>query len=186
MTEVNLMEEFKNKTISQIIGIEGGYVNDRRDSGGATKYGITERVARQCGYKLTMRELSRETAVDIYEKLYWNPLGLDSIASISEKLAHKLFDVGVNCGVSRASEWLQRSLNVFNRSGKDYPDIIVDGDVGPRTIQSLKSLYAKRGDAGAQSLYKAIKSLQGAHYLTLAERRPKDEAFVNGWFQNRV
>ena len=40
----------KTKIINEIIGVEGGYVNDPSDSGGETNFGITVAVARQFGY----------------------------------------------------------------------------------------------------------------------------------------
>lgn len=36
----------KDKIINEIIRVEGGYVNDPRDSGGETNFGITVAVAR--------------------------------------------------------------------------------------------------------------------------------------------
>ena len=43
------MNTVKQKVISKIIEVEGGYSNDRSDSGGETKYGITVAVARANG-----------------------------------------------------------------------------------------------------------------------------------------
>ena len=40
----------KEKIISEIIRIEGGYVNDPSDSGGETRYGITKAVALENNY----------------------------------------------------------------------------------------------------------------------------------------
>ena len=49
----------KHKIINQIIEREGGYVDDISDSGGETKYGITEEVARRYGYDGKMIDLPR-------------------------------------------------------------------------------------------------------------------------------
>ena len=60
--------------LNELIEREGGYVNDPADRGGATKYGITEAVARAHGYKGHMRDLPKDLAKTIYRKTYWtNP-----------------------------------------------------------------------------------------------------------------
>ena len=38
--------------LASVIYLEGGYTDDPDDPGGKTKYGITERVAREYGYCL--------------------------------------------------------------------------------------------------------------------------------------
>lgn len=43
--------------LDELIKREGGYVNNLADRGGATKYGITEAVARANGFKGNMRDL---------------------------------------------------------------------------------------------------------------------------------
>jgi len=162
---------------------EGGYVNDPSDSGGETNWGITERVARQAGYTGPMKELWKERAREIGKWKYWDALSLDEVASVSPEIAFEVFDTGFNMGQERAAEFLQRSLNVFNRQGKDYPDIRVDGDIGPGTLGALQSYIDRRG---TKVLLKALNCLQGAFYIELAERREKDERFVRGWLDHRV
>ena len=45
---------------------------------------------------------------------------------------------------------------------------------------------AIRSQKGMDVLVVMLNALQGAFYVTLAERREKDERFVFGWFANRV
>ena len=52
--------------IVAVFAVEGGYVNNPKDPGGATNHGITEQVARQHDYKGDMRDLTREVAESIY------------------------------------------------------------------------------------------------------------------------
>jgi len=172
--------------LNRILGIEGGYVNDARDSGGATRYGITEAVARAHGYRGLMRSLPIEMAREIYRVSYWEPVKGDTLANYSEALAHEVFDSAVNCGVGTASKWLQRSLNVLNAQGTHWADIAVDGKIGPATLRSLKALRSRRGTRGISVLVKMLDSLQGQYYISLAERRAKDETFVFGWFDHRI
>jgi len=56
----------KNKIISDLVKREGGYVNDKDDSGGATRYGITQKVARKYGYYDSMKHFPLSRAVNIY------------------------------------------------------------------------------------------------------------------------
>jgi len=180
------MESLKNKIINEVIRIEGGYVNDSSDSGGKTRYGITENVARVYGYKGKMKQLPKELAFEIYTKKYWDILKLDSIEALSHLIAEELADTGVNMGVGRAARFLQRSLNVLNNRQKYYADLVVDGQLGNKTITALKAYFLHRGTKGEKVLHSMLNSLQGAFYVTLAERREKDQRFVFGWFDNRV
>lgn len=172
--------------IDALIGREGGYVNNPDDTGGATRWGVTEAVARAYGYKGDMKALPRETAVEIYRKKYWVATGYDKISALSQAVAEELFDTGVNMGPMVGSEWLQRLLNVFNAKGTLYADIAVDGSIGPASLAALKAFLAKRGKEGEAVILKALNCLQGARYVELAERRVANETFVYGWIRNRV
>lgn len=174
------------KFIKKLCPIEGGYVNDPTDSGGETNHGITVAVAREYGYKGRMIDLTKEQATEIYMAKYWRGPRFDQVALQSEDVSWELFDTGVNCGVSVASEILQRCLNVFNNQATYYADISTDGRIGPATLGALQKFLAKRGKPGELTLLKALNCLQGERYISLAERRQKDEAFVYGWVSNRV
>lgn len=174
------------EAFEETVGLEGGYSNNAADSGGETMYGITIQVARANGYMGEMKLLPLSTAQHIYRRQYWEVLKLDEISVMSPNLAKKLFDIGVNCGVGSAGQWLQRSLNIFNQQQKDYPDLKVDGVLGPVSVMTLRSLMNRRQKVGEQIVFKALNALQGHHYITLAEKREKDETFTVGWFANRV
>lgn len=169
-----------------LILIEGGYSDNPSDSGGKTRYGITEEVARENGYSGQMSELPLSEAKRIYKLRYWDALDLDGIAVLSKRIALEMFDTAVNCGAEVAGTFLQRSLNVLNRMGQDYPDVKVDGDVGQRTVEAASAFLNRRAPSGEIVLLRALNSLQGARYIKLAEAREKDEAFVFGWLLRRV
>jgi lysozyme family protein len=97
-----------------------------------------------------------------------------------------LFDTGVNMGPAVAVAFLQRALNALNRGARDYPDILLDGRIGPQTLRALDGFLATRGAAGETVLLKALEALQGERYVSLAERRPANEAFLYGWLANRL
>lgn len=180
------MSSLKDRIINDIIEREGGYSNDSQDSGGETNWGITINVARRYGYTGRMRDMSRETAFNIYSSRYWHKLNLDAVEEMSAKIAEEMADTGVNMGTGRAGEYLQRSLNVLNKKGTLYRDLQVDGKIGRNSLIALEQLLKIRGRRGENVLYKMLNSLQGAFYIRLAERREKDERFIFGWFNNRV
>lgn len=169
-----------------VIGVEGGYVDDPSDSGGATRYGITERVARANGYTGEMYKLPIETARKIAKKQYWDTLNLDSIAALSSRVALELFDTGYNMGVVAAGKFLQRALNVLNDGGTRWPDVTVDGIVGPMTLHAFAKFLQQRKDRGEVVMLRALNCQQLVRYMEIAEARPKDERCVYGWIDKRV
>ena len=173
--------------IDELIEREGGYVNHPADKGGPTCFGITEAVARAHGYRGAMRSLPREEAAAIYRRLYWLRPRYDQVATRAPRIAGELFDTGVNMGPAVATTFLQRALTALNRNGKDYGDLTPDGCIGPITLSALDGFLAARGRRGGETvLLRALEALQGERYLRLAERRPANEAFLYGWFVNRI
>ncbi len=173
--------------IDALIEREGGFANHPADRGGATKYGITEAVARANGYSGAMRNLPREEAAAIYQRLYWLRPRFDQVAKRSEALSSELFDSGVNMGPAVAVTFLQRALSALNRDRKDYADLVPDGRIGPATLAALDTFFDLRGKANGETvLLKALDALQGERYIRLAERRPANEAFLYGWLANRI
>lgn len=175
-----------DQLLEDVIAREGGFSDHPADRGGATRWGITEAVARREGYAGAMRSLPRATAAAIYRRLYWVAPHFDRIAIRAPKLAAELFDTGVNMGPEVAIGFLQRALNALNRGGSDYPDLTRDDLIGPKTLSALDAYLRVRGKAGEGVLLKAAEVLQGERYISLAERRAANEAFVYGWLANRI
>ena len=175
-----------DQLIDEVIAREGGFSNHPADRGGATRWGITEAVARRQGYMDDMRTLPRSDAAAIYKKLYWENPKFDAVAARAPALAAELFDTGVNMGTGTATAFLQRALNALNRETRDYADLAVDRRIGPATLAALDAFLMKRGGGAETVLLKAIEALQGAHYIILAEARPSQEAFLYGWLSNRI
>ena len=175
-----------DRLIDELIEREGGFVNHPADRGGATRFGITEAVARAHGYAGAMSLLPRDEAAAIYRRLYWLRPQFDEVAKRAPKVAAELFDTGANMGPAVAVTYLQRALTALNRNGKDYPDLVPDGRAGPRTLAALDGFLEARGRRGGETvLLRALEALQGERYLRLAERRPANEAFLYGWLANR-
>ena len=170
-----------DKLIEGVIAREGGYVNDPRDRGGETNYGITVAVARENHYAGPMKLLSRTTAADIYKRQYYIKPRFNEVAIRYPRVADELFDTGINMGPGVATTFLQRALNV-----QEGIAVVADGALGPGTLAALDKFKGKRGAAGEVWLLKALDALQGERYIELAEKRQANEAFVYGWLANRI
>lgn len=114
---------------------EGGYVNDPNDPGGETNMGITKSTLDRAYNQgivshNSSRDLTQEEAAEIYRKFYWEPSNADKMP---EPLATIYFDTVVLCGQGRGGILLQRALNNMGQS------VIVDGAVGPQTLESLNA-----------------------------------------------
>jgi lysozyme family protein len=100
--------------------IEGGYVNDPRDPGGETNFGISKRSYP----KVNMKTLTRDGAIAIYKRDYWDAVNCDALPPM---LAVALFDCAVNQGAGIAPKLLQRALGASP-----------DGVIGPKTIAAAE------------------------------------------------
>ena len=173
----------KENIINGILDIEGGYVHDPKDSGGETNFGITLATAIASGYHGSMRDMPKTVAFNIYNKHYWAPIRGDDLVTITPISTRQLFDMAVNLGVRRASQFFQRALNVFNNKETLYADVKVDRFIGDETILAAKHYMKVRSD---DILCRSLCCMQGELYISLAEKRQKDQKFVYGWIKNRI
>lgn len=172
--------------IDNVIAAEKGYVDHPNDRGGPTNWGITEVVARANGYAGAMRDMPQSFARAIYEKRYITEPKFDQVVSISAVIGEELIDTGVHMGPAKAAEFLQRWLNALNAQGSKYPDMFVDGRLGPVSLDALRKFLAWRGKDGEKALFRALNGLQATRYLEIAEGNKSQEDFVFGWLLNRV
>lgn len=166
--------------------IEGGYSNHPNDPGGETNHGITEAVARRWGFKGPMRDLPIDTAHKIARLEFWEGPRFHLIAEVAPAIAYELFDTHLNMWPGFAAESLQRLLNGLNRRAVDYPDLLVDGRVGPVTCTALRNFLRKRGVEGEAVVLALLNALQGAEYLRQVEANERKEDFLYGWATHRV
>lgn len=91
-----------NKAVAFVLHHEGGYVNDPKDPGGETRYGISKRAYPN----VDIKNLTKEQAIDIYKRDYWDKLpdGLPAPVHCA------LFDCAVNTGINRAVRLLQSAI----------------------------------------------------------------------------
>ena len=108
---------------AQLLGNEGGYVDNPNDPGGATIWGVTEAVARANGYTGDMRMMAQATAEAIAKREYWDVVQGDSLPA---PLDFQVLDGAYNSGAGRAAEWLQRAVGVQ-----------ADGQIGPVTLGAI-------------------------------------------------
>ena len=152
------MKSFK-EIIEKVLEHEGGYVNDPKDLGGETKYGITKRFYPD----VDIKNLTIEQAVEIYKKDYWDK---NKVESLPQNLWHIYFDMCVNMGKRTAVKVLQRAAVNKGR------DIEVDGGLGPMTIGALKGVELDR-----------VRAFRVKYYVDLITARPEQEKFYLGWFR---
>ena len=97
------MNDFK-KAVEFVLKHEGGYVNDPQDAGGETKFGISKRAYPN----LDIKNLTRDQAIEIYKRDYW-----DKLPNTLPAAVHcVLFDCAVNAGIGRALRILQAAIKV--------------------------------------------------------------------------
>lgn len=106
---------------ARVVGEEGGYINDPRDPGGETKYGISKREFPA----EDIADLTLERAKEIYRAKYWDQIRGDDLPVPVDEFA---FDFAVNSGVVAASKALQLAVGA-----------LPDGKVGQRTVDAVKS-----------------------------------------------
>lgn len=178
----------KSDTAGRTFAAEGGSVNNKLDPGGATNMGITEAVARSHGYTGAMTDLTRNTAFEIYFVDYIHKPNYFPMIAEAPAVARKMTDAGINAGVSRSSKWFQTSLNMLNRNQRDYPNIVVDGQVGGGTYAAWNQLKKKRGSVKAcEMVLKLMDAQQAAHYMSLYNAKPYQFGeFIVGWIDHRI
>lgn len=157
--------------VKRTLDEEGVFSYHPSDRGGATKYGITEKVARRHGFDV--RKLTIPQATEIYHQDYWLAFELDSL--LSPRIAGEIFDTGVNMGPARAAEIAQQAAWFFGFDpGK------IDGDIGPKTVRAINALTPKYEE---QFLY-ALNGFQFNRYYDIADDNPTQRvAFFKGWMK---
>ena len=108
--------------VDRSIQEEGGYVNNPKDPGGETKFGISKRSYPN----EDIQNMTRAEAVRLYYNDFWQAPG---IAALPIELAFQVFDCGVNIGAASAVRMLQNVVGVP-----------ADGQVGPQTRGAVSAL----------------------------------------------
>lgn len=168
---------------------EGGYVNNPNDPGGATRYGVTQAVARANGYRGDMRYFPKHCsgpvtvcADEIYLKKYIVAPGYMPVLNADPAVAGELVDSAVNFGPPRPSRWFQQSMNDLGDAG-----LKVDGRVGPATVRAYRSLQLRLGPTAAcVATLDRLDAKQRAEYDRLVRVNVKLKTFHKGWIAHRI
>ena len=167
---------FFEEAFNFVMRQEGGYVNDPHDRGGATKYGISSAFIKANNIKIEdVNELTVDQAKSIYNMYFWNPLKVDQFTDSIVQLF--LFDTAVNCGVGRAADFLQRSVNALSR-------IKLDGIIGKETINACNNLCLDKTDN--KRLKELLKSSRIGLYLHIVNSNETQRRFIKGWMNRTL
>lgn len=171
---------------------EGGYANDKDDSGGETYKGVARNSwPNWLGWKIIDAAKSnkdfpkclnennelQQFIEKFYRENFWNKIQGDNLP---QDVANELYDTAVNAGVEKAVEFLQRALNILNLNANKnyYQDLKVDRSFGPATLNALSILVSKKM---SKRLVNVLNGYQVKHYIECMERNPINEKYV-GWF----
>lgn len=172
------------------MGAEGGYANNPADKGKETYCGISRRFhPGWSGWnviddKKLIKPIRNNTIFselsDLVEKFYfysyWRIIGGDSITD--RDLAHGMFDTAVNMGTSTAVKFLQRTLNILNNKQRYWPDLTVDGVIGPKTIKCLDTANIMSKSTLVNTTFTIIR---GSKYIDILEKHEDQEVFAASW-----
>lgn len=145
------------------------FTNDPDDRGGATRFGVTQRVydafRQGRGQPLqSVKFITMDEVRAIYTRGYWAPVHGDRMPAPLDLV---LFDTGVLMGVGRAVRFLQQALGVP-----------ADGAVGPVTLNALQG-------ASPAAVARTVMELREARLRRIVENDPSQGKFLRGWL-NRL
>lgn len=186
--------------------LESGYSNTATDLGGETVCGISRRFwpnwegwhlvdrVDAATKKRSMKEWGEAyealhmMAQMFYRRYFWDTI--QGSQQPSHRVAEKVFDVAINCGVVTAVKFLQTALNFLNKQGTLYQDLYVDGVFGPLTLKSLYDVFRVKPqwmteDDCENVIITLIEGQQTCHYISVARATLRQEANAWGWV-NRI
>ncbi len=181
---------------------EGGYSNHAKDKGGETYKGIArkfwpkwegwtiiDRIKDELPPNLREAQMNNNVYLEglvsaFYKEHFWDVLKCEEMP---QSIANELFDTSVNMGVGYGAKCLQKALNKLNRNQKDYPDLIVDGGIGNKSIAVLKAYFSteryrsRNYQKLIEWLLKWMNFYQLKRYDEITNRDLEQEIFVPGW-----
>ncbi len=182
------------QALEHMLKFEGGYANDRDDSGGETFKGVSRnnwpkwpgwalidkvkaagaRTARLINACFDRDEEMDSLVAEFYRANFWEPW--ERLAA-GPRVTAKLFDMSVNVGVAGAVKILQRAINAMEPVRK----LAVDGQAGPLTLNALDEVLGR--PQGESTLLTEICQAQANHYRAIVNRKPGQAKFLKGWLK---
>ena len=151
--------------IDKTLAHEGGakFTDDPSDSGGATKYGIS-----QAAYPdLDIRNLTEQQAREIYKRDYWDRVRADEITS--QAVAENIFDTSVNMGVRTGSRLAQVAVEIEP----------ADGIIGSQSLKVINNC----DEEFFISNYTIAKI---ARYAYICNKNKSQKRFLLGWINRAL
>lgn len=140
--------------IQTVLANEGGYVNNPRDPGGETKYGITKRTYPD----LDIPSLTVDDAKAIYKRDFWR---YDNVTD--QRVATKLLDLAVNKGQSAAHKLIQGCSGA-----------VQDGLFGPQTLSTINA-------SDPDVLLSCLRTRAVRSRFARVKADPSQAVFLEGW-----
>ena len=168
------MKDNWTECLAQILKSEGGYVDDPRDNGGATNFGVTKKTYENwVGREVTKEDIKNLTIDDvapIYKERYWNRVRADELKDGCDLL---LFDLSVHSGPRRSVKIAQQTAGTT-----------VDGLIGPKTIAAINAMdqteFIKKFSENRLEFYKRIEAWK--HFENgFRNRVEKHRSLPNRW-----
>jgi lysozyme family protein len=165
------MNNFFDQAFDYLMRDEGfKYVNDPKDSGGPTRYGITQKSYEDYVKRIVtideIKNMSIDEAKKFYLERYWKPIRCNDLTSLP--VAVCLFDSAVLYGSMTATILAQKAASLCGATLK------FDGLLGDKSVEALNTV-------------KSVDFLGAFHGLVLARieavisSNPKDEVYRDGW-----
>ncbi len=156
--------------IVKTLAREGGskHTETPGDTGGATKYGISQKAYPN----LNIKNLTEAEARAIYKRDYWDKIRGGDIDS--QAIAESIFDFAVNAGVSTSIKIAQKAVN------RVFPGALdVDGVVGGQTIAAINRCNEL---SNSQELFLSVFALEKLQrYADICNKNREQSKFLLGW-----
>lgn len=166
---------------------EGAYANNKDDNGGETYMGIArnywgawkgwaqiDAIKKSIGTDAkTINTHAGSNAVlqaqvqEFYKANFWYPNNLQLLND--QQLANNVYDFGVNAGIGASGKRLQLAANSVGAT------VVVDGQVGNKTIVAVNNLDAK-------AVYEAFNNERKKYYDNIIAKNPSQKQFKNSWY----
>lgn len=190
------------RAVRHVLGIEGGYVNDPVDRGGATKFGISLRFLVSEGkidldgdgvadFDLDMdgdidgadiRKLTVGDAIFLYHRCFWQRLDAEAFV---EPIGEMMFDQAVNGGLVAARKLLQRAINrclAQSNSSQKPAQINEDGALGEKTRTAMEWVL-RWNSLGLSALVTRYRMAVKDRYRAIVAANPSQRRFLKGWLR---
>ncbi len=183
--------------VARLLRVEGGFVNDPKDRGGATNLGISLRfLAAELranpalgNFDLDMdgdvdgediRRLTPAHARALYHRCFWDRYRCDTLPV---PIGEAVFDQAVNGGGVAAARMLQAALNaVAPRLGLALRPLVEDGVIGAATADRCAQI-AKASNGAIAAIIRAYRDNVAARYRGIVRNDPSQARFLKGWLR---